>query len=172
MLFRSATEAEAVVLLGVLNGVDDVHTALNGVADCWSDGTRLINVSYFRVWRPLIRLLRGNRQRHELWIPTDEVENLIEQAGFEVVERRSAVIFPLPIPVVSRFLNRWLAPLPIVRWLSVYNIVIARPRQPDRPAEPAVSVIVAARNEAGNISALVERLPQMSTRQEIGRAHV
>lgn len=162
-----ATEAEAVVLLGVLNGVDDVHTALNGVADCWSDGTRLINVSYFRVWRPLIRLLRGNRQRHELWIPTDEVENLIEQAGFEVVERRSAVIFPLPIPVVSRFLNRWLAPLPIVRWLSVYNIVIARPRQPDRPAEPAVSVIVAARNEAGNISALVERLPQMSTRQEL-----
>lgn len=164
---EAVRQADTVVLLGILNGTDDVHTALSGVADRWRPDARLVVVSYFRLWRPFIRLLRGGRQRQEIWIPTDEIENLLEQSSFEVIERRSAVIFPLPLPVIARFINRWLSPLPVLRWLGVYSIVVARPRRPRQPTEPSVSVIVAARNEAGNIDALVQRLPQLAARQEL-----
>lgn len=164
---ETVRHADTVILLGTLNSTDDVHTALSGAADSWSPDTRLINVSYFRLWRPLIRLLRGSRQRQEIWIPADEIENLMEQAGFEVIERRSAVALPLPIPFLARFLNRWLAPLPFLRWFGVYSVVVARPRQPRHTSAPSVSVIVAARNEAGNIDALVQRLPQLAQRQEL-----
>lgn len=164
---ETACQADTVILLGALNGTDDVHTALSGVADAWSPDTRLINVSYFRLWRPFIRLLRGTRQRQEVWIPTDEIENLLEQAGFEIIERRSGVVFPLPIPFLARFINRWLTPLPFFRWLGVYSVIVARPRRPRRPPTPSVSVIVAARNEAGNIDALVQRLPELAEQQEL-----
>ena len=164
---ETVCQADTVILLGALNNTDDVHTALSGVADAWSPDTRLINVSYFRLWRPFVRLLRGTRQRQEVWIPTDEIENLLEQAGFEVIERRSGVVFPLPIPVLARFINRWLTPLPFFRWLGIYSVIVARPRRPRSPSTPAVSVIVAARNEAGNIDALVQRLPQLAEQQEL-----
>jgi glycosyltransferase involved in cell wall biosynthesis len=76
-------------------------------------------------------------------------------------------VFPLPIPVLARFINRWLTPLPFFRWLGVYSVIVARPRRPRRPPIPSVSVIVAARNEAGNIDALVQRLPQLAEQQEL-----
>ena len=164
---KTVCQADTVILLGALNNTDDVHTALSGVADAWSPETRLINVSYFRLWRPFVRLLRGTRQRQEVWIPTDEIENLLEQAGFEVIERRSGVVFPLPIPVLARFINRWLTPLPFFRWLGIYSVIVARPRRPRSASTPSVSVIVAARNEAGNIDALVQRLPQLAEQQEL-----
>ena len=164
---KTVCQADTVILLGALNNTDDVHTALSGVADAWNPETRLINVSYFRLWRPFVRLLRGTRQRQEVWIPTDEIENLLEQAGFEVIERRSGVVFPLPIPVLARFINRWLTPLPFFRWLGIYSVIVARPRRPRSPSTPSVSVIVAARNEAGNIDALVQRLPQLAEQQEL-----
>lgn len=166
---REATPADtrAVLLLGVLNSVDDVYTALQGTAATWRDDTRLVNVSYNRLWRPLIRLLRGKSARAENWIPPDEIRNLLEQSGFEVVEQRTAVVVPIPIPVVSRWCNRWLSPLPIFRLFTVYNVTIARAATATAVSDPRVSVIVAARNEEGNIDALVRRLPQLSSQQEL-----
>lgn len=163
-------QSEAIVLLGVLNRVDDVYTALHGVGETWKPDSRLISVSYNRLWRPLVRLMRtltGVKAHHENWIPPKEVENLLEQTGFEVVERRTAVLLPLALPLLGAFINRWLSPLPLLRHFCVYNIVIARPAGNRRPASPAVSIIVAARNEEGNIEALVQRVPKLAERQEL-----
>lgn len=159
-----------IVLDGVLNRVDDVYTALDGVADDWSSESRLINVSYSRLWRPFVRGLRifsRGEQASENWIPPDEIDNLLEQTGFEIVERRTGVIVPIPIPLIARLFNRWLAPLPILRLLCVYNIVVARPIHVNRRADPSVSVVIAARNEEGNIDALLQRLPRLADRQEV-----
>ena len=165
---ESVRESRTVVLLGALNRVDDVYVALDGVADVWRTDSRLITISYNRFWRPLvrsIRLLTGGTARQENWIPPDELDNLLEQSGFEVVERQTAVL--IPFPIIGQLLNRWLAPLPILRLLCVYNIVIARPRRKAEQSDPSVSIIVAARNEEGNIESLVQRLPILSSRQEL-----
>ena len=160
--------AQTIVLLGALNRVDDVYAALDGVARTWRTDSRLVTISYNRLWRPLVRsmrLLTGESTHHENWIPPGELDNLLEQSDFEIVERRSAVL--LPFPILGWLVNRWLAPLPVLRLLCVYNIVIARPRRQARKTEPSVSVIVAARNEEGNIADLVRRLPRLSANQEL-----
>jgi hypothetical protein len=164
------TKSRSVVLDAALTHVDDVYTALDGVADKWDAESRLINVSYNRLWRPFVkgfRRISRNERVPENWIPPDELENQLEQTGFEIVERRTAVILPVPVPIVGGFVNRWLTPLPILRLLCVYNIVVARPMRTTRPAEPSVSVIIAARNEEGNIEPLVRRVPRLAARQEI-----
>jgi len=162
-------KSHSVVLDAALARVDDVYVALAGVADTWDAESRLINVSYSRLWRPFVRGSRriSGRQAAENWIPPGELENQLEQTGFEVIERRTAVILPLPVPLIASVFNRWLAPLPILRLLCVFNIVVARPVRVTRPSDPSVSIIIAARNEAGNIEPLVRRIPRLAARQEV-----
>lgn len=163
-------KCHTVVLDAALNRVDDVYLALDGVAESWSPESRVINVSYSRLWRPLVtgsRRMERTAKTEENWIPPGELENQFEQTGFEIIERRTAVLMPLPIPLLSVLVNRWLAPLPILRLLCVYYIVVARPLRTERPADPSVSIVVAARNEAGNVESLARRIPKLATRQEL-----
>lgn len=167
---RLKPETRNVVLDGTLNRVNDVYEAIQGLSDNWSSDFRLMNVSYSRLWRRLVKVVRPSRSSKvvlENWIPPDELDNLLEQTGFEVVERRGAVLLPIPVPLISRFVNRWLAPLPLLRLFCVYDIVVARPTRAGRTIHPAVSIIVAARNEEGNIGPLLERIPKLSDRQEV-----
>ena len=66
-------------------------------------------------------------------------------------------------------MNRFLAQLPGLRALDMVNILIARPVGPEpRDAQPpSVSVVVPARNEAGNIEAIIQRTPAMGPDDEI-----
>ena len=162
--------AREVILLGALNRVDDIYTALHGVSETWKPNTRLVSISYNRIWWPIIHLMRtftGAQPNQENWIPPKEIENLLGQADFDIVERRSALLLPISLPILGTLVNRWLSPLPILRHLCVYNIVIGRPRLRQDKTEPSVSVIVAARNEEGNVDALVRRLPRLANRQEL-----
>lgn len=160
----------SIVLMGGLNQVEDVYEALDGVADLWGTDNRIVSVTYNKLWQSFIRAARiagGRTQKSENWIQTDEICNLFEQSGFEVIHRRSAVLMPIPIPLLSRLINRWLVHLPLLRAFAVVNVVIARPLRPRATVDPRVSVIVAARNEEGNIAEIVRRLPQLSPTQEL-----
>jgi glycosyltransferase involved in cell wall biosynthesis len=57
--------------------------------------------------------------------------------------------------------------LPVLRHFSIFNILTIRPIIKVEDSEPSVSVIVAARNEEGNIRNLVSRLPRLARRQEL-----
>jgi glycosyltransferase involved in cell wall biosynthesis len=92
-------------------------------------------------------------------------------SGFEVVHRRQIVLLPLKIPFVSTFLNRYLVHLPPFSWFALSNIVIARP-DPARDTSDyrktsSVSVIIPARNEAGNIKSILKKVPDLGCRTEL-----
>jgi glycosyltransferase involved in cell wall biosynthesis len=57
--------------------------------------------------------------------------------------------------------------MPILRHFSLFNIITIRPKLRDLNRGSKVSVIVAARNEAGNIHSLISRLPSLSAAQEL-----
>jgi glycosyltransferase involved in cell wall biosynthesis len=66
--------------------------------------------------------------------------------------------------------NRYLVKLSLFRVLALTNFVVARPKPTDTPhqfSSPCVSVIVPARNEAGNIEQIFERTPMMGSRTEL-----
>ncbi len=166
-----AEPPDYVILSFLLDEVYDVDEALGRVSGWCSPTTRVVVASYNRAWRPALRVaellgLKG-RTPGENYIPWIEVENLLALSGFEVTKRVDGILWPVYVPLLSRFANRWLAPLPILRSLALTRVTVARRRQaPPAPVE-SVSVVVAARNEAGNIEALLARMPRLAPRQQV-----
>jgi glycosyltransferase involved in cell wall biosynthesis len=57
--------------------------------------------------------------------------------------------------------------MPPFRWFALSNIFVARAKPRRVEAEPVVSVIVAARNEEGNIAQIFDRIPSMGAGTEL-----
>lgn len=132
--------------------------------------TRLIITYYSNLWRPVMTLasLLGFRKKtpEVNWLSHEDIDNLLQLEDFEIVRRDSKILLPLYIPLLSTFLNRYVAPLPFFRLFSLVSIVVARPVF-SAEGRPSVSVVVPARNESGNIESIVNRLPSMGPHDEI-----
>jgi glycosyltransferase involved in cell wall biosynthesis len=76
------------------------------------------------------------------------------------------ILWPLPLGGIA---NRFLVRLWPFNEMAFSNFVIARAAPPalEQSHEPVVSVIVPARNEAGNIQAIFERVPRMGRETEL-----
>ena len=101
---------------------------------------------------------------------TDEdMDNLLSLSGFEVLRAWREYLWPLRLPGVDAFFNRVVVRLWPFYHLAMSNFILARPDPylvPERRAA-SVSIIVPARNESGNIGALLQRLPRMAAQQEV-----
>jgi hypothetical protein len=158
-----------VVMLSLTDEMDDIYNDLANLRICLDPSTRIYVISMSRIWSRIRNKTYGLSHKNHInnWIPPNEITNIFEQTGYEVIQKKSAVIFPFQIPIISHLTNRWLSQMPIIRHLSVFNIITIRPKLRELSHVPKVSVIVAARNEAGNIRSLVERLPSLSPSQEL-----
>jgi glycosyltransferase involved in cell wall biosynthesis len=70
-------------------------------------------------------------------------------------------------PVLARLFNTIVGKISPFKRLALTNVFVARPKAQPVAEEPGVSVIVPARNEAGNIAALFARMPAMGPRVEL-----
>lgn len=160
-----------VVMSMVLDEVYDIEQVLGRVHDWCDRHSRLVIVSYSRLWQPLLRLAEAlrlkTRAEGENYVPWVEIENMLALRGFEVTKRLDGVLFPIHVPLISAFINRWLAPLPLLRAFCLIRVTVARAIITPSEQLPSVSVIVAARNEAGHIVELIDRVPIMADRQEL-----
>jgi SAM-dependent methyltransferase len=161
---------DIVIFSDTLNDLWDVQRAFEQVHPLCTPRTRLILNFYSRLWQwPLAIAQRLNLAMSMLeqnWLVREDVYGMLNLAGFEPIHAWSEVLFPLPIPLIEPFCNRVLARLWPFDELALANIVVARPR-PEGRQEASVSVVVAARNESGNIPAIFERLPQMGSDMEL-----
>ena len=97
-----------------------------------------------------------------------DLVNLLEISGWEVIRTGTEQIIPFRIPLVSSFLNRLLVKLPFFRHFGMTLHLIARPRIPPRiEHSPSCTVVVPARNESGNILAALQRIPRLGMGTEI-----
>ena len=160
-----------IVMSMLLDQVYDVHTVLRKVGEWSSTETRVLIVTYNRLWRPLLRLAEMLRFKavnpNENYVPRVEVENLLATCDFEITKQLDGVLMPIHIPLVARLANRWIAPLPLFRHLGLVHVIVARPLRKTVAINESVSIIIAARNEEGHIRELVERIPMFGSSQEI-----
>jgi hypothetical protein len=103
------------------------------------------------------------------WLDVADVENILYLSGFESMRNWSEVLWPAPFPVVEPIFNRFLVKLSPFRAFALTNFLVARPTPIAQPVAPAprISVLVPARNEAGNIEQLIDRVPEMGGGTEI-----
>ena len=165
---------DVVVVSDLLNDIWDVQSVLAGAAELCHDRTRLVVNFFNNLWRlPLAAARRcgwGHDVLEQNWFAPQDVLNLLDLTGFEVVKSFSAILLPLQIPVLSRLANRYMAHLPPFKWFTLTNFMLAR-RSPGSPSPgisaPSVSVVVPARNEAGNIEHILRRMPTLGSGTEI-----
>ena len=127
--------------------------ALRNVRAMTHDRSRVVIHSYSQLWRPVIRLAELLRLKPRKpirnWVTPDDVATCSTLAGFEVVSTRARILFPKHVPLLSTFLNGFVANIWPLSYLCADWWVVARPR-PSRRGELSVSVVVPCRNEAGN----------------------
>ena len=152
----------------------DIQSFLSVLHARCAPSTRLIMTYYSSLWRPLLQLATrlGLRRKtpEQNWVSHEDMENLLKLADFEIVRVDRKILIPVYIPIISWIANRFLASLPILRHLTLVNLLVARPvlfDGPDDVRPPSVSVVVPARNEAGNIEGIVQRLPLMGPEDEL-----
>jgi hypothetical protein len=164
-------DADYVILNGTLHYERDIQTYLNALRARVPEHSRLLVVYYSALWRPLIQLATrlGWREKgpEANWLSPGDVANLLALADFEPLRRDARILMPINVPLVSAFVNRYLTPLPGFRLLAMVNLLVARPTPRLDAWRPSVSVVIPARNEAGNIEQAVMRLPKMGPDDEV-----
>jgi SAM-dependent methyltransferase len=159
-----------IIVSDTLNLAADVQLLLERLLTVSSPRARLVINIQSQLWRPLLDGMSALRLRRRPvasnWLARDDVINLLQLAGWEVVRCSSAILCPLPLLGLDRLINRFV--LPFVPALGLAVFLVARPRPAPVAAGPrTVSVILPARNEAGNIEAAVQRVPEMGLGTEL-----
>jgi SAM-dependent methyltransferase len=160
-----------IILSDVLGLLRDIELVFHLLRACCHSRTRLIMNFHSQLWMPVYSLaekLRAKAPNPLLnWVTREDVTNMLELAGFEVIRTFSRILLPIQLPLLGLVLNRFISRLWPFRWFCISNFVLAR--LPMRPFEqpPRVSVVCACRNEAGHIEEIVERLPQMGAGTEL-----
>jgi len=161
-----------IICSDLLNDVYDVQRVLEQAARFSCPSTRLIINSYSRVWELPRRIAESvgiaRRMLPQNWLTTDDIVNLLYLAGFEVVRSSMEIVWPIRTPLVDAFFNKYVGHFWPFYWFAMASFLIARPRpEPALANDPVVSVIVPARNEAGNIPNIFDRVPQMGAGTEL-----
>jgi len=164
-----------IILSDLINDIWDVQTVLEKLRPLTHPCTRLVLNFYNNIWRiPLgavKRLGLGADLLDQSWFAPSDVFNLLQLAGYEVINHRSFILLPINLSFVARLANRYLVNFPPFRWLALTNFAIARPifdRDKSKPSKaPSVSVIIPTRNEAGNIKSILQRMPVLGKKTEL-----
>ncbi len=149
---------------------DDVQKSFEQVRKLCTADTRIIITYVNFLWLPVLNLAEFLRlkmpQVRNNWLNIDDIKNLLDLSGYDVIKSGRKFLMPFYIPMLSAFMNKFIANLPLLNKFCLTEYIISRCIFPDR-ADQTVSVVIPARNEKGNIETIVNRLPEMGSDTEI-----
>ena len=161
-------EFDIIIFSDAINDLWDVQRALEQVRRFCVPRTRLILNFYSHLWQIPLSIAQSLNLATPIlaqnWLTVPDVNNLLNLAGFETIRNSNEILFPLPL---GGFANRYPARLWPFRELALSNFLIARPAPKPVENAPSVSVVVAARNEEGNVKNIFERVPLMGSKTEL-----
>ena len=160
---------DVIIISDTLNLAADVQHLLERLHLVSHPGTRLLINFQNSLWRPLLSLARllglKAEQPQNSWLASSDVLNLLQLAGWSAVCRQGRILVPFSALGLGPLVNRWLAPL--LQWFALTIFIVARPERAGPARALTVSVVIPARNEAGNIAAAVARTADMGAGTEL-----
>jgi len=164
---------DVILLSDLVNDLWDVQQVFERIHAIASPHTLIVLNSYSRVWELPLRFGQHlhliTRKLPQNWLTVEDITGLLDLAGCDVIRSWQEILMPIGIPFVSGLCNRVLAKLWPLNYFALSNFILARPR-PERARQkpqPKVSVVIPARNEAGNIEDIFRRTPEMGSRTEL-----
>jgi SAM-dependent methyltransferase len=168
--FSSDEKFDYVILSDLVNDVPDVQQLFERAQRHAFQHTRLVLNLFNNLWRPILTLAEKLGAKSPTlplsWLSLGDIKNLLHLAGWEIIKTDTRILWPQRTPLLAPLVNRWLAPL--LKHFCLTIFVVARPRPlPSHYHKYTCSVVIPARNEAGNIEAAVLRTPALGAGTEI-----
>jgi len=154
---------DIIIISDIIGEIDDIEIFLKNLhLHCTSD-TRVIISYYNPLWEPLVKIAGAlglkKPQVEQNWLSTEDIRNIIELAGFEVIKQDWRQLIPFRLLGLGHFFNRYIATLPLIRKLSLRNYAVARSQEKTSEKDFSVTVLIPCRNERGNIENAIKRTP-------------
>jgi SAM-dependent methyltransferase len=171
--FSSIETFDIIILSDLVDDLWDVQHVLDQVSKLCHPSSRLIINAYSRLWElPLSLAQKQDLARPRLeqnWLTVEDISGLLSLSNFEIIRSWTEILCPVAFPLLSEIANRYLVKIVPFKWLGLTNFITARslPTSDTLSLQPTVSVIIPARNEAGNISGIIARTPDMGGGTEI-----
>lgn len=166
---RRFSDCTAIVLDGIFNHHHDIEELLRAIGSEMSRTSRVVAVMYNPYLRWLYELATRLGLRHgeppSTFVTSADLGNICKLSGFEIVRERPVAFLPWRWGGIGTYINRFLAALPLVRYMSLAWVVTLRPIK--QVTKPSLSVVIPARNERGNIEAALKRFPDLGILPEI-----
>ncbi len=171
VLHRLTGPFDVILLSDTVGFLEDCERTFRRLHDLCHPGTRIVVAYYSDLWAPVFRVaeLVGQHMPQSAgnWLSAKDLAGILGLADFEVVRLEYRQLLPKRLGGVGPLVNRFVATLPGVPRLALRSYVVARPRQTKSPPPPSATVVIPCRNEAGNIAAAVERIPDFCDDLEI-----
>lgn len=160
-----------VILSDLIGNLEDVQKAFEELHKVSDANTRIIITYYNTLWEPILifaeKIGLKMPQLTQNWLSQQDIENLLNLANFEVIKKGTFILFPIKILFISNFINKFIAKLPFIKYLCLVQYFVARKMpNPSSDTDYSVSLIIPARNEAGNIEPLIRQIPNLGTKME------
>jgi SAM-dependent methyltransferase len=165
---------DLIIVSNLIGFVDDVQGVFQQLQKVCHPNSKIIITYYNYFWEPFIKFAEFMRIKtktpHQNWLSQSDIKNLLALAGFETYRKVNTMMFPFNIPLLSPFLNRFLVRMPIFRWFALNMYSFAKPMTDTTEnvdEKYSVTIVIPARNEAGNIENAITQLPKFGKHQEI-----
>lgn len=174
---------DAIILSDLVNDLWDVQTVFEQITRWSTPHTRIILNMYSRLWELPLRMAGRlglvKPTLYQNWLTVEDIDNLLNLADFEVIRSWSEFLWPVSTPILASFINNYLVKFWPIKIFALTNFVLARPcpshiqHQAEKAAKEqgyikqSVSIIIPARNEAGNIPKIFTRTPRMGKETEL-----
>ncbi|MEX0268415.1 glycosyltransferase [Leptolyngbyaceae cyanobacterium UHCC 1019] len=174
--FQPIATYDYVLLANTISYIQDIQKALHAIYKSCQSQTRVVLTFHNPAWEPVLKSATLIGQRMPIsnlnWLSFEDIENLLNLAGFDVVVHGKRLLFPKFFPFLSGFINQFIAPLPWINRICLSEYIVARlhPNETDSRENRQTmtcSVIIPARNEAGNIESCITRMPRLGKHTEI-----
>jgi ubiquinone/menaquinone biosynthesis C-methylase UbiE len=162
-----------VILSDVVNELWDVQSVFQKILSFTTPRSRIVINFYSRLWELPLEIIRKSGLAKPMllqnWLTVEDIRGLFSLSDFEVIRHWEEIIWPLRTPLIDSLMNRFIVRIWPFRIFALTHFMIAKPLPADLPVKqlPKVSVIIPARNEAGNINRIFESVPEMGGETEL-----
>ncbi len=171
-LIKDKTKFDYIILSDTVGYLQDIQTTLEQLHFFCNKNTRIILSYYSPLWSPIFflatifKLKMPDIGTHLLNLT--DIKNFLNISDFEVVRTEKKILTPINFFGLGRFINRFLAPLPIFSFFCLRHYIIARSIPISKNKLPnSASIIIPCKNEMGNIEEAVKRIPKMGSKMEV-----
>jgi len=162
---------DVILMVDAIGALDDCQGAFEHLHGLCTRETRLIIGYFSHLWYPALKIAEAvglkMPQPPQNVLAPDDVGALVALADFEAVKSEPRLLLPIRLLGLGRIVNRFLAPLPLVRGLCLRHYTVCRSLRQHAPVPVSASVVIPTRNEHGNIEAAVRRVPRFAEELEI-----